>query len=126
MNKKRILIVDDEAGFTRMLKLNLEQTTHYEVRVENNATKALEAARQFEPNLILLDVMMPDIDGGELAARFRENPRWDKVPIVFLTAAAKKNEVSAHGGTIGGLQFLAKPIGLPELTACLNRHLAET
>jgi CheY-like chemotaxis protein len=108
-----------------MLKLNLEQTTNYEVRVENHAAKVFEAAQQFEPDLILLDVMMPEMDGGELAARFRETPRWEKVPIIFLTAAAKKNEVSAHGGTIGGLQFLAKPIGLPELTQCLNRHLAQ-
>ena len=72
--KKRILVVDDEPSITRLLKLNLEQTNEYVVRAENDARAAIAAAEEFKPHLILLDVMMPGLDGGELASRFEANP----------------------------------------------------
>ena len=125
MNKKRILIVDDEAGFARLLKANLEQTGRYEARVETVATRALATAEQFEPDLILLDVMMPGQDGGELANRFHISPPLKHVPIVFFTAAARKEEVASRGGRIGGLPFLAKPADLPEVIACLEQQLGK-
>jgi PleD family two-component response regulator len=65
MDKKRILIVDDEVGAARLLKANLEQTNRYEVRVENWPEDAATAARQFKPHLVLLDIIMPSC----LAAR---------------------------------------------------------
>ncbi|MGO9199302.1 MAG: two-component system response regulator [Limisphaerales bacterium] len=122
--KKRILVVDDQADITRMLKLNLEQTNEYEVRTENDSHLALSAAKEFHPDLILLDVVMPGIDGGELASRFAASPGLEGVPIVFLTAAATKGEVSGHGGRIGGLPFLAKPVNTSEVLKCLKKHLA--
>jgi DNA-binding response OmpR family regulator len=121
--KKRILVVDDEASITRLLKLNLEQTNEYVVRTENDAEAALAAAEEFRPHLILLDVMMPGLDGGELASRFEASPKLRSVPIVFLTAAATKGEVYARGGKVGGLPFLAKPVQLSEVVACLKEHL---
>ncbi len=121
--KKRILVVDDEPSITRLLRLNLEQTNDYVVRGENDARRALAAAEEFHPDLILLDVMMPSIDGGELASRFQANPRLKTVPIVFLTAAATRKEVRERGGRIGGLAFLAKPVDLNEVLGCLKRHL---
>jgi two-component system, OmpR family, response regulator len=122
--KHRILVVDDETSFTRLLKLNLERTGRYEVRTENRSTEALVAAREFQPELILLDVMMPGLDGGTLASYFLESPMLEGVPVVFLTATVTKEEVSSHGGLIGGLPFLAKPVGMAELEACLENHLA--
>ena len=65
MSRKRILVIDDEASFTRNLKLNLEETGEYEVREENKGTEGLTAAREFRPDLILLDVIMPDMAGGD-------------------------------------------------------------
>jgi two-component system, OmpR family, response regulator len=121
--KKRILVVDDEASFTRLLKLNLEQTGDYEVLVQNTPAEALPAARRFKPDLILLDVMMPMMDGGTLAARLRESPSLESVPIIFLTAAVKKEEVSSRRGQIGGFPFLAKPVDLGELIESLKAHL---
>jgi CheY-like chemotaxis protein len=123
--KKRILVVDDEASITRLLKLNLEQTKDYVVRTENDATLALAAAEEFQPDLILLDVMMPGLDGGELASCFQASPKLKEVPIVFLTAAATKAEVYARGGRVGGLPFLAKPVEMAEVIACLKQHLGE-
>ena len=121
--KKRILVVDDQASDTRLLKLYLERTNDYVVKEENNARAAISAAEQFQPHLILLDVMMPDMDGGELAACFQANPKLKAVPIVFLTAAVTKGEVKAGGGQVGGHSFLAKPVVLTEVVACLKHHL---
>ena len=121
--KKRILIVDDEAHNTRLLKLYLDRTNDYVVREENDARRALAVAEEFQPHLLLLDVMMPGMDGGELASYFQASPRLKSVPIVFLTAAVTKGEVEAGGGRLGGYPFLAKPIVLTELVACLKYHL---
>jgi len=123
--KKRILVVDDRASDTRLVKLYLERTNDYVVREENHAKAALSAAEEFQPDLILLDVMMPGMDGGELAARFQANPKLKAVPIVFLTAAITKKEADTSGGQVGKFPFLAKPFVLSELVACLKQHLGE-
>lgn len=121
--KKRIFVVDDEASVTRLLKLNLEQTGDFVVHAENITTGALAAAEEFQPDLILLDVMMPGQDGGELAGELHASPKLNAVPIVFLTAAAKREEVLARGGLIGGMPFIAKPVNLRELIVCLKKHM---
>jgi CheY-like chemotaxis protein len=121
--KKRILVVDDEASITRMLKLNLERTGKFEVMTENSPHHALTAARSFHPDLILLDVLMPGKDGSELASNFQASPALKHVPVVFLTAAATKDEVKTHHGKIGGLPFLAKPVDLHEVIDCLDQNL---
>jgi CheY-like chemotaxis protein len=123
IEKKRILAVDDQASNTRLVKLYLERTNDYVVREENDAKAALCAAEEFQPHLILLDVMMPGMDGGELAACFRANPKLKAVPIVFLTAVITKGEVQEGRGQIGGHSFLAKPVVLTEVAACLKHHL---
>ena len=122
-DKKRILLVDDLASDTRLLKIYLERTNDYVVREENDANAALRAAEEFQPHLILLDVVMPDMNGGDLAACFQANPKLKAVPIVFLTATLTKEQVSLCGGKIGRYPFLAKPIVLTEVAACLKRHL---
>jgi len=125
ITKKRILVVDDEAPITRLIRLNLEQTGEFEVREENHATHALEAALKFLPDLILLDVLMPGVDGGQLASQLQQSPRFRGVPIIFLTAAVTREEVNSHDGYIGGMPFLAKPVDIPELVSCLRHHLEQ-
>jgi putative two-component system response regulator len=120
--KKRILIVDDKVSDTRLVKLYLEQTNEYTVREENVAERALATANEFRPHLILLDVRMPGLDGGELAACFLADPKLNSVPIVFLTSLVTKSEVAQNGGRSGRFPILAKPIVLPELLACLREH----
>ena len=121
--KKRILVVDDEPKITRWLRLNLEQTGEYVVREENRGSHALDAALEFHPDAILLDVLMPDVDGGEVAGQFKASPRFRGVPIVFLTAAVTREEVRSHDGCVGGDIFLAKPVDIPELIKCLRGQL---
>ena len=122
---KRILVVDDRASDSRLVKLYLERDNDYVVKEVNDATAALSAAEDFEPNLILLDLMMPGMGGTELAGLFEANPKLKAVPIVFLTAAITKEQVSAVGGRIGKFPFLAKPIVLSEVSACLKQILGE-
>jgi CheY-like chemotaxis protein len=122
--KKRVLLVDDEASFTRLMKLNLEANGAYDVRVENDGRKAVAAARSFRPDLVFLDVIMPDADGGEIAAAFRADPTLKNTPIVFLTAVVSKNEVIQHGDVIGGQMFLAKPVSVEDVKRTIEKLAA--
>jgi CheY-like chemotaxis protein len=121
--KKRILIVDDEPSITRLLKLNLERTGDYEVATENIAQAALPAAEEFLPNLILLDMKMPGMDGRNLAAALQASPKLQGVPIIFLTASSTPEDLSQADGLAGGLPFMTKPVNLQEVLACLERYL---
>jgi CheY-like chemotaxis protein len=124
MSLKRLLLIDDEEPFTRLLKLNLEETGRFTVRVETDGRKALEAAHEFEPDLILLDVIMPDADGGEIAATMRAHAKLKKVPIVFLTAAVSQQELEGPSGVIGGRLFVAKPVNKRALLELIDAELS--
>jgi DNA-binding response OmpR family regulator len=124
--KKKILVVDDEASMTRMLRRNLESTGKYEVRTENSGEAAVAAARAFHPNFILLDVMMSGVDGGEVAARLKEDKALANIPVVFLTAIVQQEETAPTGSNIGGCEYLAKPVKTEDLVACIERHLGKT
>ena len=119
MKKKRVLLIDDEPSFTHMLKLNLEETGAYEVREENRGRFGLAAAREFKPDLILLDVVMPDMSGGEVAYQIEADRDVKNTPIVFLTAAAKK----AEEGLIAGLTIIAKPVTVKEVIYYIEKTL---
>jgi CheY-like chemotaxis protein len=110
--KPRVLLVDDEESFTKVTQLTL---TDYDIVVENDSSRALERARELQPDLILLDVMMPNFDGGDVAAQIRDDPKLKLVPIVFLTALVTQKE-SARRAVMGGYPFIAKPI-TPEVLA---------
>src|SRR5687768_7599909 len=84
--KKRIFIIDDEQDFTQMLKLCLETMGYYHVGEENDPLAAVRSARLFDPDLILLDLMMPHMDGAEIAAHLRRDPVLHDVPVLFMTA----------------------------------------
>src|SRR6266542_5504920 len=99
MREKRILIIDDEPVVTEMLKINLEQIGKYVVCEENDPAQALAAARRVGPDLVLLDVMMPGMDGGDVASWLATDPQIREVPIIFLTALISKEEVPSGGLT---------------------------
>ena len=119
MSKKKILLVDDESGFTRLLRLTLPA---YEIREENNPLKAVQTAKEFKQDMIFLDVIMPDADGGTIAAQMKEEPSLKNVPIVFLTAIVSKGEAK-DGNRIGGCEFLAKPVSRDQVDECIRKHL---
>ena len=125
MKKKRILLVDDEVGFTRLLKLNLEQRADYEVCVENRAERALSAAREFRPDLVLLDVIMPRLIGHDVAARMREDATLKKTPIVFLSAVGGRRFAEAANRMTGGFPCIFKPASLEEVIETIERQLSK-
>ena len=122
-HKPKILIVDDEGGFTILSKL--KSFAEYEICEENNSARALETARKFEPDLILLDVVMPGLDGGDVAAQIQNDPILKHVPIVFLTAIVTERETEKRG-LFGGYPFIAKPVTLEKLAENIEKYLAST
>lgn len=115
MKKKRILVIDDEIGFTRILKLNLERLCDYEVRVENGAEHAVHAAREFCPDVVLLDLIMPRVIGNDVAQRLRAEAGLIKTPIIFLSAVCRKNGSAEQNAHFAGFPFIAKPATLEEV-----------
>ena len=89
---------------------------------ENDPVRAHQSALTFRPDLILLDIVMPGIDGGEVAARLEHDPSLRNTPIIFLTALVTRDEARA-GLAIQGHSFLAKPITVPELIDAIEQHL---
>ena len=124
MGKRRILIIDDEASFTAVVKINLEKTGQYEVTVENKGERAFDTVRACMPDLILLDIVMPDRSGDDVAAQLKQDETTAHIPIIFLTAVVKKEETEPSGGLIGGKRFLAKPVSVNELLAAIEKAFA--
>jgi len=121
--KKKVLIIDDEISFTQMVKINLEETNKYEVRTLNDPLQAVTVARSFHPDIILLDVIMPTMDGGDVAYQIKGEQDISTIPVVFLTAVVKEEETGSGEGVIGGHSFLAKPVSVGKLVECIEKHV---
>ena len=120
--KRRILVVDDDPDSTHLVKILLEKTGNYVVLEENDPDEAHQSARNFRPDAILLDIMMPKTDGGEVAAQIDADPELRSTPIIFLTALITEPETKA-GLRIEGHRSLAKPINIPELIDQIEESL---
>lgn len=122
MEKKRVLIVDDEKDFTDMVKLNLEVTGKYMVKTESGGANALASAKEFKPDFILLDIVMPDMDGGAVLSQLKKDNQTRNIPVVFLTAIVTKTEVESKDNVIGGLPFLAKPVSIATIINSIEKY----
>jgi two-component system, OmpR family, response regulator len=120
--KRRILIVDDDSNSTHLVKILLERSGPYLVLEENDPTNADQTAHSFKPDLILLDIVMPKMDGGELATQIEADSELHDTPIIFLTALVTHGEVKS-GLHIQGRPLVAKPISIPELIDAIEKHL---
>ena len=121
--KIKILIVDDEVRLSRLLKLTLVRTGKFEIRTENRGSNAQNAARAFKPDLILLDVIMPDMGGEKIAQQIRDDAELCHIKIIFLTALLTKQETGNTGKMIGGHMCLAKPVRGDDLIYCIENKL---
>ena len=121
--KHRILIVDDDTLYAEVLKIQLEKTGAYEVKTVAHAQLVVAAAREFGPQLILLDIMMPEQDGGDTAAQLAEDERLQDIPVVFLTSAVTRAEMAGTGGIVAGKRILAKPVDEQELVDTIQKYL---
>jgi CheY-like chemotaxis protein len=120
--KRRILIVDDDSNSTHLVKILLEKSGPYLVLEENDPTKADQTAHSFKPDVILLDIVMPKMDGGELATQIEADRELHATPIIFLTALVTHGEAKS-GLHIQGRPLVAKPISIPELIDAIEKHL---
>lgn len=120
---RRILIVDNDKNATHVVKILLEKTGRYLVFEENDPARAHQTARNFQPDLIFLEVVTRDRDGGEIAAEIRADSELQNTPIIFLTALVTRAEAN-NGLQIDGHPFLAKPIDIQELINAIEEHLA--
>lgn len=121
--KKKVLIIDDEKTFTQLVKFNLEETLKYEVRIENKGQNGFAAAKEFEPDLILLDIMMPDIGGDKVASQLKASENTKNIPIILLTAIVTKEETAAEGDVLGGYPVIAKPVSIEKLIRVVEKNL---
>jgi CheY-like chemotaxis protein len=120
--KRRILVVDDDPNNTHLVKILLERSGPYLVLEENHDADARQTARSFKPDLILLDIAMQRLDGGEVAEQIQADCELHNTPIIFLTGLVTKGEAKS-GLQIDGHPVLAKPINIPELIETIETHL---
>ena len=119
MQKKRVLLIDDEDMVSRLLKLNLEQAGSYEVKIENQAARSLAAVRQFKPDTILLDIVMPERNGMEVAQDIWSEDGLKHIPIIFFSATIAKRGVRS----LGGAPTLPKPSSVKDIVKCIEHNL---
>lgn len=118
VKKNRILVVDDEKGLVKVIRLNLEQDG-FEVVEANNGAQAMDKLRATLPDLVLLDVMMPDMDGFEVLGMIRE---VGNTPVIMLTAKGEEND-KVHGLELGADDYVTKPFSPRELTSRIRAVL---
>jgi DNA-binding response OmpR family regulator len=107
--KRSILVVDDDVDANQMVKILLEKTGLYAVSVCNRGREAFKIIQDTRPELVLLDVMMPDADGADIAAQIQREKSLEHTKIVFMTSLVSQNEIR-EGSVIGGHPFISKPV----------------
>ena len=119
----RVLLVDDEPAFTRMVKRNLEASGQYAVKIVNESPQAYTEACSFNPDIILLDVVMPQADGGDVSIQIRNHPKTKHIPIIFVSAMVSRKESGEGFYESGGEHFIAKPVTTELLMQSIERVL---
>ncbi|MFK7910035.1 MAG: response regulator [Akkermansiaceae bacterium] len=121
----KVLIVDDEEAITQMLELNLTATGNYEVLTTNESLKAKQLASEFLPDLLLLDVVMPGLDGGDVLREIRSIPELSQVPAIMVTALVSNMEINQEDVVAtGDCVMLPKPVRLAKLVETMEMVLA--
>jgi CheY-like chemotaxis protein len=121
-NRKNLLIVDDSPEMIGLVRAVLDRHG-YDVRIATDGRKALDRAAAERPDLILLDILMPGMDGYETCRRLREQPETRDTPVIFLSALTETHDKIA-GFDLGAVDFVTKPIDFPELLARIGTHLS--
>jgi len=123
-SKKKILLIDDEKDFCFFLKGNLESTGKFEVIATSSGKKGIKLACEEKPDLILLDLNMPEMSGSEVAQSLRDRSETKKIPLIFLTALITEDEMGSESmANIGGYNYIAKPVTTKELVAVIKKIL---
>lgn len=119
---KRILVADDEPDILKLVARRVSGGG-YTVITASEGNEALEKAQTEPFDLLVLDIMLPGIDGSDIAEQLRQNPRTAQIPIIFLTALVKGQETEYEGKSVGGYYFLGKPFDGDKLLALIGEVL---
>ncbi len=123
MSTKRILLVDDEPDFVETVEFFLSGSD-YQVFVAKNGKEALEMVKTERPDLVVLDVMMPEMDGLEACKRLKNDPTTNSIPIIMLTAKGRKEDV-VDALAAGANSYIVKPFNLSELVERIEKALSD-
>ena len=122
MPKNKILVVDDEMDFTKLLKSNLEETGKYEVLALSDAKDIISQVHIFKPDIILLDIIMPGIKGIEVCEMLNNDVIGKVIPIIILSAL-DKNVDKYKAFRSGVVDYMGKPIGIEKLIAKIDKYI---
>jgi len=124
MGKTKILVVDDEPDQLRILEKMLEARGHT-IITATSGSDAITLARTEHPDIIILDIALPDILGGDVAATLKQHPQTNGIPVIFLSAMFSKTDESKMGHVVGGNTIFAKPCDLNELETSIGRLIRQ-
>lgn len=119
---QKILVVDDEKDLVEMVKKRLK-TKGYDVVEAYDGQEGLKKAKEEKPDLIILDILMPNMDGVTMASSLKSDPDIKDTPVIFLTCLVESEEVKERHHMIGGGLFLAKPFDAKELLSMVEKTL---
>lgn len=119
----KILIVDDEPNIVISLEFLMQQSG-YEVATARDGADAMQKIATFQPDLVLLDIMLPQLNGFEICQRIRENSQWNRIKVIMLSAKGREIEVS-KGIALGADAYVTKPFSTKDLIAQVQRLLAD-
>lgn len=122
MNKKKVLIIDDSFSCLLLLQSLLEENQNLIVQVENDSTKALDRIAEIKPNVIILDLMMPDIDGFQILNHIKTSQELKDIPIIILSAL-QDHKTKIKATTLGAIDFMEKPVNFDEVTKKIATYL---
>jgi two-component system, sensor histidine kinase and response regulator len=124
IDKRRVLVIDDEESFCIFVNWALEGTGRYKVATATRPLQGITLAQTLRPDLILLDIKMPQMDGAQVAERLLEDPQTRSIPIVFITGLVTNTETKHQQMEVAGRTFIAKPVTKNELLQAVGRLLA--
>lgn len=125
MNLKKILIIDDESEICELIKMTLEMSGFSQIRIANDGLSGLQAAEYWIPDIILLDLMLPQIDGLEVCKRLKGNTKTSDIPIIMLTAKDTPTDIVV-GLEWGASDYVTKPFNNQVLVARIRNQLRKT
>ena len=125
MERTKVFVVDDDPDCSRLVQIILEKTGSFDVKIANGPRGALAAAREFMPDVFVLDVDMPEKDGGQLSHEIKTDAALHDVPILFLTGLIREEETRGGSALRGGNRFLSKPPAPLALIATIESLLSE-
>ncbi len=120
-SKWKVLVVDDEPNNLKLLRKILQD--QYQLSFATDGAKALDVAWKVKPDIILLDIMMPEMDGYETCRRLKADSETSKIPVIFITALGE-TEDERRGFEVGGVDYITKPVSAPIVQARVRTHLA--